>query len=93
MINVGMIELEVAQDPGFKGGRGWSCGNSIREVLVPCSWYVLGVYFLQTVLEFVEHAKSGLLLFLVKDFQSIARPAAMCVKKWSQSMPWVLLKQ
>ena len=25
--------------------------------------------------------------------QSIASPSAMCVKKWSRSVPWVLLKQ
>ena len=23
----------MALDPGFKGGQGWSCGNSIREAI------------------------------------------------------------
>ena len=27
-----MSELEVALDPGFKRGQGWSRGNSFREV-------------------------------------------------------------
>ena len=29
----------------------------------------------------------------IGPLQSIASPAATCVKSWSRSVPWVLLKQ
>ena len=38
-----MSELEVALEPGFKGGRGWSCGNSFREALPLRDGVVVGL--------------------------------------------------